>query len=343
MARYGILTSGGDCPGLNAVIRGAVLQGAEVHAQEFVGFRDGYRGLVYGDIKLLTRSAVRGISRNGGTILGTSRFGPYQQPDGGSDAIKHVLEELEVEGVIAIGGDGTMAAANRLLEDRIPMVGVPKTIDNDLEATDFTFGFSTAVEIATESADRLRTSGDSHMRCMVLEVMGRHAGWIAMYAGVAAGAHATLIPESPETLDQICSWVTAVKNRRRAPLVIVAEGFTLPEMNEAHSDRGLDEFARPRLGGIGEILAPLIEERTGITTRATVLGHIQRGGVPTAFDRVLGTRFGQAISDMIADGDWGKMVALRGTQIIRVPFSDAVGHTKNVPLDFYNGARALFG
>ncbi|MFT4088683.1 MAG: ATP-dependent 6-phosphofructokinase [Gordonia sp. (in: high G+C Gram-positive bacteria)] len=343
MARYGILTSGGDCPGLNAVIRGMVLQGTEVHGQEFVGFRDGYRGLVHGDIKLLTRSAVRGISKNGGTILGTSRFGPYQQPDGGPDAIKKVLEELEVEGVVAVGGDGTMAAANRLLNDGVPMVGVPKTIDNDLEATDFTFGFSTAVEIATESADRLRTTGDSHMRCMVLEVMGRHAGWIAIYAGIASGAHATLIPEAPESLDQICKWVTAVKDRRRAPLVIVAEGFKLPEMEQAHSDRGLDEFNRPRLGGIGEILAPLIEERTGITTRATTLGYIQRGGVPTAYDRVLGTRFGQAISDVLADGDWGQMVALRGTEIVRVPFSEAVGHTKNVPLDFYNGARALFG
>ncbi len=340
--RFGILTSGGDCPGLNAVIRGTVLQGTAVHGQEFVGFLDGYKGLVHGDIKLLTRSAVRGISRNGGTILRTSRYGPYE-PDAGPDVIKKVLEELEVEGVIAVGGDGTMAAANRLLRDGIPMVGVPKTIDNDLEATDFTFGFSTAVEIATEAADRLRTTGDSHMRCMVLEVMGRHAGWIAMYAGIASGAHATLIPEAPETLDQICEWVMACKNRRRAPLVIVAEGFKFPEMDEAFSDKGLDEFNRPRLGGIGEILAPLIEERTGITTRATALGHIQRGGVPTAFDRVLGTRFGQAISDVLADGDWGKMVALRGTQITRVPFSDAVGHTKNVPMDFYNGTRALFG
>lgn len=343
MARYGILTSGGDCPGLNAVIRGTVLQGSAVHNQQFVGFRDGYKGLVYGDIKLLTRSAVRGISKEGGTILGTSRFGPYQEPDGGSDAIKKVLEDLEIEGVIAIGGDGTMAAANRLLNDGIPMVGVPKTIDNDLEATDYTFGFSTAVEIATESADRLRTTGDSHMRCMVLEVMGRHAGWIALYAGIAAGAHATLIPEAPETLDQICEWVTNVRDRRRAPLIIVAEGFKMPEMEEAHSDRGMDEFNRPRLGGIGEILAPLIEQRTGMTTRATVLGHIQRGGVPTAYDRVLGTRFGQAISDVLADGDFGQMVALRGTVIERVPFADAVGHTKNVPLAFYNGARALFG
>ncbi|GAA3957125.1 ATP-dependent 6-phosphofructokinase [Gordonia caeni] len=343
MARYGILTSGGDCPGLNAVIRGTVLQGTTVHDQEFVGFRDGYRGLVYGDVMQLDRSAVRGISKNGGTILGTSRFGPYSEPDGGPENIKKVLERLEVDGVIAIGGDGTMAAANRLLEDGIPMVGVPKTIDNDLEATDFTFGFSTAVEIATEAADRLRTTGDSHMRCMVLEVMGRHAGWIAIYSGIASGAHVTLIPEAPETLDQICDWVNETWARGRGPLVMVAEGFTLPEMDDAFSNKGLDEFNRPRLGGVGEILAPLIQERTGIQTRATVLGYIQRGGVPTAYDRVLGTRFGQAISDVIADGAWGQMVALRGTKIERVPFSDAVGHTKKVPLDFYRGTRALFG
>ena len=343
MARYGILTSGGDCPGLNAVIRGAVLEGNAVHGQQFVGFLGGYRGLVYNEIKLLTRSAVRGISGRGGTILGTSRVGPYVEPDGGPDAIKAVLEDLEIDGVVAIGGDGTMAAANRLLGDGIPMVGVPKTIDNDLAATDYTFGFSTAVEIATEAADRLRTTGDSHMRCMVLEVMGRHAGWIAMYAGIASGAHAILIPEAPESLEQVCEWVTSVKDRRRAPLVVVAEGFTMPDMADAFSDKGMDEFNRPRLGGIGEILAPLIEERTGITTRATTLGHIQRGGVPTAYDRVLGTRFGQAISDVLADGDWGKMVALRGTEIVRVPFSEAVGHIKNVPLPFYNASRALFG
>ena len=343
MARYGILTSGGDCPGLNAVIRGTVLQGETVHDQEFVGYLDGYRGLVYGDVLPLERSVVRGISQQGGTILGTSRFGPYTEPDGGPENIKRHMDRLGVEGVIAVGGDGTMAAANRLLEDGIPVVGVPKTIDNDLKATDYTFGFNTAVEIATEAADRLRTTGNSHKRCMVLEVMGRHAGWIALHAGMAAGAHAILIPEATESLEQICEWVTSVRDRGRAPMVMVAEGFKLPEMDEAHSVKGLDEFQRPRLGGIGEILAPLIAEHTGIETRATVLGYIQRGGVPSAWDRVLGTRFGQAVSDLVADGEWGKMVALRGTDIVRVPFSEAVGHTKNVPLDHYRGARAIFG
>ncbi|WP_132991778.1 ATP-dependent 6-phosphofructokinase [Gordonia zhaorongruii] len=343
MAHYGILTSGGDCPGLNAVIRGTVLQGETVHGQTFAGYRDGYRGLVYGDAIPLQRSAVRGISQQGGTILGTSRFGPYSEPDGGTESIERQMDRLGIDGVIAIGGDGTMAAANRLLEDGIPVVGVPKTIDNDLEATDYTFGFNTAVEIATEAADRLRTTGNSHKRCMVLEVMGRHAGWIALHAGMAAGAHAILIPEAPESLVQICAWVTSVRDRGRAPMVMVAEGFTLPDMEEAHSHRGLDEFDRPLLGGVAEVLAPLITERTGIETRTTVLGYIQRGGVPSAWDRVLGTRFGQAASDLVADGEWGRMVALRGTDVVRVPLSDAVGHTKKVPLDHYRGARALFG
>ncbi|GEE03611.1 ATP-dependent 6-phosphofructokinase [Gordonia spumicola] len=343
MGRFGILTSGGDCPGLNAVIRGTVLQGETLHDQEFVGYLRGYRGLVYGDVMSLDRGVVRGISSQGGTILGTSRFGPYTEPDGTPDNIKSHMRRLGVDGVIAIGGDGTMAAANRLYEDGIPVVGVPKTIDNDLEATDYTFGFNTAVEIATEAVDRLRTTGNSHKRCMVLEVMGRHAGWIAMFAGTAGGAHAILIPEHPESLEQICEWVRSVQDRGRSPMVVVAEGFTLPDMDEAHSHKGLDGFNRPRLGGIAEILAPLIEEKTGIETRATVLGHIQRGGVPSAWDRVLGTRFGQAVSNMVADGAWGQMVALRGMSVERVPFSEAVGHTKNVPLEQYLGARAIFG
>ncbi|MFM9376674.1 6-phosphofructokinase [Gordonia sp. VNK21] len=342
MTRYGILTSGGDCPGLNAVIRGIVLD-REAEQHEYVGFLDGFKGLVYGDVMTLDRSVVRGIAKEGGTILRTSRFGPYSEPDGGPENIKKVLDRLGVEGVVCIGGDGTMAAANRLYEDGIPTVGVPKTIDNDLEATDYTFGFNTAVEIATEAVDRLRTTGNSHSRCMVLEVMGRHAGWIALYAGLAGGAHAILIPEAPESIEQVCAWVESVRDRGRAPMVVVAEGFTLPDMTEAYSDKGLDGFNRPRLGGIGEILAPIIEERTGIETRATVLGHIQRGGVPSAWDRVLGTRFGFAVPEMLDDGCWGQMLALRGMDIVRVPFADAVGHTKNVSMDLYREARGAFG
>ncbi|MFW0786737.1 6-phosphofructokinase [Gordonia sp. CPCC 206044] len=341
--RFGILTSGGDCPGLNAVIRGAVLKGQTVYGHEYVGFKDGWYGLVYGDIMELDRSAVRGLSNQGGTILGTSRFGPYAEPDGGAENIKKVLKNLGIDGVIAVGGEGTASASKRLFEDGIDIVGVPKTIDNDIDATDYTFGFNTAVEIATEAIDRLRTTGNSHRRCMVLEVMGRHAGWIALHSGIAGGAHAILIPEQPESLDQICAWVTSVKKRGRSPMVVVAEGFTLPEMEEAYSDKGLDGFNRPRLGGIGEVLAPLIEDRTGIETRSTVLGHIQRGGVPSAYDRVLATRFGMAVADLVADKAWGQMVALRGTDIVRTTFDEALANPKQVPVEQYQEIRVIFG
>ncbi|MDV2475022.1 6-phosphofructokinase [Rhodococcus zopfii] len=343
MTKVGILTSGGDCPGLNAVIRGAVLKGETVHGQEFVGFLDGWRGLVEGDAVPLDRSSVRGLSNQGGTILGTSRFGPYQTPEGGAQNIARTLDKLGVDAVIAIGGEGTAAASKRLFEEGIRIVGVPKTIDNDLGRTDYCFGFDTAVEIATVAIDRLRTTGNSHKRCMVLEVMGRHAGWIALHSGTAGGAHAILIPEQPESIDQICAWAMSVRDRGRAPMVVVAEGFTLPDMTEAHSHKGLDGFDRPRLGGIAEILAPIIEERTGIETRATVLGHIQRGGVPTAFDRVLATRLGMAVTDLVADEDWGHMVALHGTRIARVGFDEALAHHKLVPQERYQEMRVLFG
>ncbi|OLL16534.1 MULTISPECIES: 6-phosphofructokinase [unclassified Rhodococcus (in: high G+C Gram-positive bacteria)] len=343
MTRIGILTSGGDCPGLNAVIRGAVLKGRTVYGQEFVGFLDGWRGLVEGDAIPLDRSKVRGLSHQGGTILGTSRFGPYQGPNGGAESIARTLERMGVDAVIAIGGEGTAAASKRLFEEGIRIVGVPKTIDNDLGQTDYTFGFDTAVEIATEAIDRLRTTGNSHKRCMVLEVMGREAGWIALHSGTAGGAHAILIPEQPESIEQICEWVTSVRDRGRAPMVVVAEGFTLPEMTEAYSDKGRDEFDRPRLGGIADVLAPMIEERTGIQTRATILGYIQRGGVPTAFDRVLATRLGMAVTDLVADEEWGHMVALHGTDIARVGFDEALANHKRVPKDRYEEMRIIFG
>ncbi|SIS07310.1 6-phosphofructokinase [Williamsia sterculiae] len=343
MATVGILTSGGDCPGLNAVIRGAVLKGETVYGQRFVGFLDGWRGLIEGEVMPLDRSSVRGLSHEGGTILGTSRVGPYTDPHGGAENIAKVLDTLQVDAVIAIGGEGTASAAKRLYADGINIVGVPKTIDNDLDATDYTFGFDTAVEIATEAIDRLRTTGNSHKRCMVLEVMGRHAGWIALYSGIAGGAHAILIPEQPESLDQICAWVTSVKDRGRSPMVVVAEGFRLPDMDSAHSTKGLDGFNRPRLGGVAEVLAPLLEERTGIETRATVLGHIQRGGSPTGFDRVLATRLGMAVTDLVAEKGWGHMVALRGTDIVRVGFDEALANHKTVPVDQYQEIRVIFG
>ncbi|WP_108249306.1 6-phosphofructokinase [Planctomonas deserti] len=340
--RIGILTSGGDCPGLNAVIRGAVLKGTQIYKQEFVGFRDGWRGVVDGDIMPLTRREIQGIGKQGGTILGTSRTNPFEG-NGGVERITENLDRLGIDAIIAIGGEGTLAAAKRLTDAGLKIVGVPKTVDNDLGATDYTFGFDTAVQIATDAMDRLRTTGDSHSRCMVAEVMGRHVGWIALHSGMAAGAHAILIPEQKTSMDQVVSWVKAAYNRGRAPLVVVAEGFVPDTAVDAHSERGLDAFGRPRLGGIGEMLAPIIEERTGIETRATTLGHIQRGGTPTSYDRVLATRLGLAAVDSVVEGHWGRMVALRGTDIVHVGFAEALGTLKTVPQSRYDEAAILFG
>ncbi|TIH40741.1 ATP-dependent 6-phosphofructokinase [Subtercola vilae] len=340
--RIGILTSGGDCPGLNAVIRGIVLKGTEINGQEFVGFKGGWRGVVNSDLIELGRSNVRGIAKEGGTILGTSRTNPFEG-EGGAERIQQNLEREGIDAVIAIGGEGTLAAAKRLTDAGLKIVGVPKTIDNDLDATDYTFGFDTAVQIATDAMDRLRTTGDSHSRCMVAEVMGRHVGWIALHSGMAAGAHAILIPEQKTTMEQIRSWVESANARGRAPLVVVAEGFVPGETDDAHSERGLDAFGRPRLGGIGERLAPMIEEMTGIETRATTLGHIQRGGVPSAYDRVLATRLGMAASDSVLEERWGQMVALRATDIVNVGFEEALGKLKVVPQHRYDEAALLFG
>ena len=340
--RIGILTSGGDCPGLNAVIRGAVLKGTQIHGQEFVGFRDGWRGVVDGDVMPLTRKEIQGIAKQGGTILGTSRTNPFEG-DGGVDRIAENMERFGIDAMVAIGGEGTLAAAKRLTDAGLKIVGVPKTVDNDLGATDYTFGFDTAVQIATDAMDRLRTTGDSHSRCMVAEVMGRHVGWIALHSGMAAGAHAILIPEQATSMDQIVEWVQSAYDRGRAPLVVVAEGFVPDHESDAHSERGLDAFGRPRLGGIGEALAPIIEERTGIETRATTLGHIQRGGTPTSYDRVLATRLGMAASDSVVEGRWGRMVALRGTDIVHVSFEEALDSLKVVPQHRYDEAAILFG
>jgi 6-phosphofructokinase 1 len=341
MNRIGILTSGGDCPGLNAVIRGAVLKGVMVHDQQFVGFRDGWRGVLDGDEMPLPRHAVRGLSKQGGTILGTSRTNPLQ--NGGLEAVKATMDRLEIDGLIAVGGEGTLAAAKVLNEAGVHVIGVPKTIDNDLNATDYTFGFDTAVQIATEAIDRLRTTGDSHHRCMIAEVMGRNAGWIALQSGIAAGAHAILIPEHKVPLDDVVRWVRSAHNRGRAPLVVVAEAF-VPEGRPAPVPvRGLDTFGRPRFGGISLVLEQEIEELTGIETRATVLGHIQRGGVPTAFDRVLATRLGMAAVDAAAKSLWGTMVSLSGTDIVTVNLELALGTLKTVPEERYQEAAALFG
>ena len=339
--KIGILTSGGDAPGLNAVIRAAVLKGTRVHGHEFVGFVGGYRGLCEATMMPLTRHEVKGISKEGGTILGTSRTNPFDF--GGTERVREVLDEHKIDAIIAIGGEGSLAAAKELTDAGLPIVGVPKTVDNDLNGTDFTFGFDTAISIATEAMDRLRTTGDSHSRCMVAEVMGRHVGWIALHSGMAAGAHAILIPERKTSMEELTRWVRSAYDRGRAPLVVVAEGFALDTMDDPHSERGLDAFGRPRLGGIGDLLAPMIEEATGIETRATTLGHIQRGGTPSAFDRVLATRFGMSVINMVNDKEWGHMVALRGTEIVRTDFVDALGALKTVPEDRYEAAAMLFG
>jgi len=338
----GILTSGGDCPGLNAVIRGIILKGTQIYGKEFIGFKDGWRGVVESDVMPLARRDIQGISKQGGTILGTSRTNPFDG-DGGVERIAENMERLGVEALIAIGGEGTLAAAKRLTDAGIKIVGVPKTVDNDLSATDYTFGFDTAVQIATDAMDRLRTTGQSHGRCMVAEVMGRHVGWIALHSGMAAGAHAILIPEQRTSTDQIIEWVQSTKNRGRAPLVVVAEGFALEGMDEPHSERGLDAFGRPRLGGIGDVLGMEIEARTGIETRSTTLGHIQRGGTPTSFDRVLATRYGLAAIDLVMNDHWGRMVSLRGTEITHVDFEEALGKLNTVPQSRFDEAAILFG
>jgi ATP-dependent phosphofructokinase / diphosphate-dependent phosphofructokinase len=341
--RIGLLTSGGDCPGLNAVIRGAVLHGIKTYGHGFVGFRNGWRGVLDGDVIDLPRSRVRGLAREGGTILGTSRTNPIESPGGGAETIRRVLAEHGVDALVAIGGEGSLAGAKRLADAGLPVVGVPKTIDNDLLGTDYTFGFDTAVEIATDAMDRLRTTGESHHRCMVAEVMGRHVGWIALHSGMSAGAHAILIPEQRVSMDQLCAWVSEVHERGRSPLVVVAEGFVPEGYDDVLADRGTEEDGRPRLGGIGEYLTTEIERRTGIETRNAILGHVQRGGAPTGFDRVLATRFGMGAVDLATDKGWGQLVAIRGTEIVRIPFDEAIAGLKTVPQHRWDEAKALFG
>ncbi|MBK0421611.1 ATP-dependent 6-phosphofructokinase [Leucobacter sp. CSA2] len=350
--KLGVLCSGGDSPGMNAAIRGAVLRGVDVHGFEMVGFMDGWRGFHEGDTVPLDRPAVRGISPLGGVMLGTSRVPPFPSRAGSREeweAFAARFAEHGLDGLLLIGGNGTQTVAKMLADRGFPVVGLPKTIDNDLDGTDYTFGFDTAVSIASEAVDRLRTTGESHRRCMVLEVMGRDAGWIALHAGVAGGAQLVLIPEYPESIEQIAAWVAEVRDRGRSSLVVVAEGFRIAghdssaEPSEAVTRAGLDGFGRPRLGGIAEVLAPLIEELTGIETRATVLGHVQRGGSPTAFDRVLATRSGIAAADAALAGAWGTMAALQGNRIELIPLGDAVGRLKTVPHERYQEARLNFG
>jgi 6-phosphofructokinase 1 len=341
--RVGVLTGGGDCPGLNAVIRGIVRKGVQEYGFEFTGFRDGWRGPLEGDAVPLDIPAVRGILPRGGTILGSSRTNPLKV-DGGVRRVRENLAELEVDALIVIGGEDTLGVAATLsAEHGVPCVGVPKTIDNDLSATDYTFGFDTAVNIATEAIDRLHTTAESHMRVLVVEVMGRHAGWIALHSGLAGGANAILIPEQRFDLGQVCAWVESRFKIRYAPIVVVAEGAMPVDGDLVLKDGTLDSFGHVRLSGIGEWLAKQIEDRTGKEARTTVLGHVQRGGTPSAFDRWLATRFGLHAIDAVRDGDYGKMVALRGTDIVRVPIGDATAAIKTVDPRLYAEAGVFFG
>ena len=341
--RVGVLTGGGDCPGLNAVIRAVVRKGVQVYGHEFVGFRDGWRGPLDGDTMQLDVEAVRGILPRGGTILGSSRTNPYKV-DGGSQTIKNTMRRLGIDALIAIGGEDTLGVANRLHDEGVQVVGVPKTIDNDLGATDYTFGFDTAVTIATEAIDRLHTTAESHHRALICEVMGRHAGWIALHSGIAGGANVILIPERPFDIDKVCEYVERrFATRRYAPIIVVAEGAVPLEGTMATREGELDAFGHVRLSGIGARLEEEIHGRTGHEARATVLGHVQRGGTPTAYDRVLATRFGLHAIDAAHAGAWGSMVALHGTAIDLVPLEAAVRELKTVPPEMYEEAEVFFG
>jgi phosphofructokinase-like protein len=342
--RIGVLTGGGDCPGLNAVIRAIVRKGIDRYGHAIVGFRDGWRGPLENAFDELTIESTRGILPRGGTILGTSRTNPFKRDDG-PERIRDNMRSLHLDGLIAIGGEDTLGAAARLYtEHELAVLGVPKTIDNDLGGTDMTFGFDTALQVACDAIDRLHTTAESHNRVMVLEVMGRHAGWIALHAGLAGGADVILIPERPFDIDEVCRLIRRRHSRGRYfSIVVVAEGATPKEGTMETLTAGTDEFGHARLGGIGMQLEREIEQRTGYETRATVLGHTQRGGSPTAFDRVLATRLGVAAVDAANDGRWGMMPALKGNKVELVPLADAVAELRTVPPDEYDVAETFFG
>jgi 6-phosphofructokinase 1 len=341
--RIGLLTGGGDCPGLNAVIRAVVRKAIDVYGDQVVGFRDGWRGVLEGSFEDLTIESTRGILPRGGTILGSSRTNPYKREDG-VERVRQTLADFNLDGLIAIGGEDTLGVANRLNGDGVNVIGVPKTIDNDLGGTDVTFGFDTALHIASEAIDRLHTTAESHNRILVVEVMGRTAGWIALHSGVAGGADVILIPEIPFDIDEVCRLIRRRHERGRYfSIVVAAEGATPKEGTMTLATGAVDEFGHPRLGGIGNALEGEIESRTGFETRATVLGHVQRGGTPTAFDRVLATRLGLAAIDAVHDGKWGMMAALHSTKIVLIPLADAVAEVKRVPVEEYEHFGVLFG
>ena len=340
--RIGVLNAGGDCPGLNAVIR-AVVRKAERHYQDtIIGFLDGYRGLMANDWMPLDVLSLRGTLPRGGTILGTSRDNPYRT-EGGVDQVRGTMSEAALDGLIIIGGEGTLSCALELHQEGVPVVGVPKTIDNDIGATERTFGFDTAVAIATDAIDRLHTTAESHDRVMVVEVMGRHVGHIATWAGIAGGATVTLIPEEPFDIAEICAALRRRHQRGRfASIIVVAEGALPVEGTLDIPPTIYDEYGHIRLGGIANVVADEIENRTGYETRVTILGYVQRGGSPTPFDRVLSTRYGIAAIDAAHDHAWGQMVALQSERIVRVPLSEAVRELKPVNPELRDVARQFF-
>ncbi len=341
--RIGLLTGGGDCPGLNAVIRAVVRKGINVHGHELVGFRHGWGGVLSGEAIDLTHQSTSGILHRGGTILGTSRTNPYKDGDGG-ERVRRTLEAHRIDALIPIGGEDTLGVAKRLADEGVPVVGVPKTIDNDLAGTDFTFGFQTAVQIATDAIDRLHTTAESHNRVIVVEVMGRHAGWIAAYSGIAGGADVVLVPERPFDVEDVCERI----RRRHAAgrtfsIVVVAEGAQPKDGDVAGDAAQTDAFGHVRLGGIAVDLEREIERRTGFESRMTILGHVQRGGTPLAYDRVLGTRFGVAAVDAVSEGRFGTMTALRGTTIELVALDEALAEPKLLDPSLFETAEVFFG
>ncbi len=341
--KVGILTGGGDCPGLNAVIRAVVKRGLQL-GFGFTGIRDGWKGLVDGDVFDLTEREVSGILQKGGTILGTSRTNPFKQ-EGDLEKTLANIKALSLDALVCIGGDDTLGVAAKLFDMGINTVGVPKTIDNDLTGTDATFGFDTAVGIVTEALDRLHTTTESHHRVMVVEVMGRHAGWIAVCGGLAGGADAILIPEKPFEMDEVCGFVKSrMEKGKTFSLIVVAEGaYPKGSGGVVTRKKGLDAFGHVRLGGIAEFVANDIEERTGIETRYVVLGHLQRGGSPSAYDRILATRYGIKAIEMVRDGSFGKMAALHGGEIVEVSLKEATSTTRTVDMELYRIAQVFFG
>jgi ATP-dependent phosphofructokinase / diphosphate-dependent phosphofructokinase len=345
--RIGVLTGGGDCPGLNAVIRAIVRKGIDIHGHAIVGFRDGWRGPLENHFEELTVESTRGILPRGGTILSTSRTNPLKHEDG-PVRIAETLRRLQLDGLIAIGGEDTLGAAAKLHDEHgLPVLGVPKTIDNDLGGTDMTFGFDTAVQVATDAIDRLHTTAASHDRVMVIEVMGRNTGWIAVFSGMAGGADAIVIPELELTVEEIGDSINARHERGKSfSIVVVAEGaelaFASGEKRQVRASQDTDHYGYPRLGGIGQALALEIEERTGFETRVTTLGHVQRGGTPTATDRILATRYGVKAAELAMAGEFGRMTALHGTEMTSVPLSEVVG-VKQIDLAYLRLAGTFFG